>query len=160
MLSSLVLFLTLAGTPQTASAPSTFPSASVFTCSTVTRVQIEAAIGQRLSQGTEKESTFACTSTYSAVDISITISIRHLTKPLDLAAEIESLKAALPGSKLSEVAGIAEHVFALEIPDAGTQLHILPNGREYLLVSVLGLDDADHGFNAAMKIARALMDRQ
>jgi hypothetical protein len=157
MLSPLVLFLTLAATSQTTSAPG---SASIPTCSTVTRFQIEAAIGQHVGQGMEEQSGLACTTTYSTDDIAVTISIQHFAKPLDLAAEIESLKTAFPSARLSEVKGIAEHAFALEIPGAGTQLHVLPDGRAYLLVSVLGLSDADHGFNAAIQIARALMGKQ
>jgi hypothetical protein len=161
MLSSLVLVLALAATSQTASTPAEkSPPASIPTCSTVTRFQIETAIGQHVGQGMEEHSELACTTTYSTDDIAVTISIQHFAKPLDLAAEIESLKTAFPSSRLSEVKGIAEHAFALEIPGAGTQLHVLPDGSAYLLVSVLGLSDADHGFNAAMKIARDLMGKQ
>ena len=90
----------------------------------------------------------------------MTISIQHLTRPLDLPAELAGLKAAFPGSKLWEVKGIAGRAFALEIPGAGTQLHVLPDEREYLLVSVLGVDDGPHAFDAAAKIAHALMGQR
>lgn len=146
MLSSLVLFLALVSGP--------------LGCHAVTKVQIEAAIGQSLGEETNEHTEATCTSTFSSDDVAVTISIQHLAKPLDLAAEIKSLQAAFPGARISEVNGVAEHAFALEIPGAGTQLHLLPGEHDYLLVSVLGLNGSDHGFNAAVTIARALMSRQ
>jgi hypothetical protein len=132
---------------------------AIVTCSTLTRFQVETALGHRLNQDTEEYSRFACTRNYSADDVAVTISIQHLTSALDLNAELGSLKAAFPGAKLSEVKGLAERAFALDIPGAGTQLHVLPDEREYLLISVLGVGGDDHGFNAAIRIARSLMSR-
>jgi hypothetical protein len=123
-------------------------------CNSLTRPQIEAALGRRLDPGTEEFTKFESTCTYSGGGVGVTISARHLTEPLDLPAELANLKAAFEGSALREVNGIAQRAYALEIPGAGTQLHILTAPREYVLISVMG--DGDGAFDAAAKIARAL----
>ncbi len=129
----------------------------VVACGAVSRAQIEAAIGLLIAQSTQEQSRFGSTCRYSAGDTAVEISIQHLTHSLDLPAELERLRTDIPGSELREVAGLAEHAYAVEIPDAGTQLHVLPGEREYFMVSVLGLDAGHHGFDAAMKIAQAVL---
>ncbi len=131
----------------------------VTTCGEVTKPQIEAAIGLLLADGTEEQSKFSSTCRYSAGDVEVTISIQHLTESLNLPAELDRLRKDFPGAELREIAGIAEHAYALEIPDAGTQLHVLPGARDYFMVSVLGLGAGHHGFDAAAQIARAVMKR-
>jgi len=132
----------------------------VATCGAVTRAQIEAAVGLLLGHGTEEQSRFSSTCSYSADGVSVTITIRHLTQALNLPAELGKLRADFPDAELHEVTGLAERAYALEIPEAGTQLHVLPGEREYFMVSVLGLDAGHHGFDAAAKIAQAIMNRR
>jgi hypothetical protein len=160
MLSSLALFLSITAAPHGAAVPSTPQPAAVATCNVLAKSQIEAAVGRPLDVGTEEHSKFDSTCSYSGGDVAVTISIQHLTRALDLAAELGSLKASFPDATIREVKGIAEHAFALEIPGAGTQLHVLPQDREYFLVSVLGVGDGHNGFDAAAKIARALMHQR
>jgi len=161
MLSSLValfpVLLSLSPTPHAGSSPPPpRPTASVTTCSAVTKPQIEAAVGHHLDAAPEEHGKFASTCNYSAGDVAVTISIRHLIQPLDLTAEIENLRAALPGSVLHEVQGMGSRAFALDIPGAGTQLHILPDEHAYLLVSVLGVAH-NRSADAAATIARSAL---
>lgn len=159
LLSSLLLFSTSSAVPQAAK-PQLPAPAMVTSCGEVTRPQIEAAIGLLLTDGAEEQSKFTSTCRYSAGDVEVTISIQHLTQSLNLTAELETLRKNFPGAGVREIAGIAEHAYALEIPDAGTQLHVLPGDREYFMVSVLGLGAGHHGFDAAAKIAQAVMNRR
>ena len=146
--------------PAGAGAPQASPSAMVATCGAVTRDQIEAAVGLLVASEPAEQSRLSSTCRYSAGDIAIEISIQHLTQSLNLPMELERLRTDIPGSELREVEGLAAHAYAVEIPDAGTQLHVLPGEREYFMVSVLGLDAGHHGFDAAMKIAQAVLKRR
>lgn len=159
LLSAVLFFSTSSVAPQ-AIAPQPSRSAVVTTCGEVSRPQIEAAIGLLLADASEEQSKFSSTCRYSAGDVEVTISIQHLTESLNLPAELARLRQDFPGSELHEVTGIAEHAYALEIPDAGTQLHVLPGEREYFMVSVLGLYAGHHGFDAAAKIAQAVMKQR
>jgi len=163
LLSVVAVFATSVSSPSSGASGSgqmQISSAMVAGCGAVSRDQIEAAIGLLVAHSTEEQSKFGSTCRYSAGDTVVEISIQHLTHPLDLSAELESLRTDIPGSKLREVAGLAEHAYAVEIPDAGTQLHVLPGEREYFMVSVLGLDAGHHGFDAALKIAQAVLKRR
>src|SRR5579872_1869204 len=157
MLSLLFLSLALASTSRVP-APSVSAPSPIPVCGTVTKSQIEAAVGQLLNRETEKYTKLACIRNFSSDDVEVTISVQHLSESLDVSAEIASLKKSFPDSKLWLVDGLAGRAFALDIPGAGTQLHVLPAGNEYLLISVLGLDDAGNGYKAAMQIAHTLMD--
>jgi len=136
------------------------PGALALTCGSVARSRIELAVGQPLARETEEHSKFGSTCSYSGGDVSVTISIHHLTQALDLPAELATLKATFPGSELHEVKGLAARAFALDIPGVAVQLHVIPEEREYFLVSVEGVEDGHHGFNAAAKVARAVMNHR
>lgn len=157
MIATVILSMALASTTKaTVSAP--VQMAPVAACDTVTRSQVEAALGRVLKEESEKYSKLSCIRDFSVGDVEVRISIQHLTAPLNVAAELADLQKSVPEAKLWEVAGLNGRAFALEIPDAGTQLHVLSNDQEYMMVSVLGVTDDDHGYGAAMKIARALVD--
>lgn len=157
---SAVLFFSTSSAAPAAINPQTSAPGMAVTCGAVTRAQIEAATGLLFSNGTAEQSKFSSICSYSSGDVEVEISIQHLTQPLNLPAELERLRTDFPGSELHEVTGIAEHAYALEIPEAGTQLHVLPGDREYFMVSVLGLNAGHHGFDAAAKIAQAVMNRR
>jgi hypothetical protein len=146
--------------PAPGAAQPQMSSTMVVSCGAVSRDQIEDAIGRLVAESTQEQSRFGSTCRYSAGDTEVEISIQHLTQSLNLPAELERLRTDIPGAELREVAGLAEHAYAVEIPDAGTQLHVLPGEREYFMVSVLGLDAGHHGFDAAMKIAQAVLKRR
>jgi hypothetical protein len=69
------------------------------------------------------------------------------------------MTAALPGAKAREVQSLGHRAFFLDIPDAGTQLHILHGRGGHLMISVLGFGDATSVSAAAERIARLALKR-
>jgi hypothetical protein len=47
----------------------------------------------------------------------------------------------------------------MDIPNAGTQLHIVDGGSQHLMVSILGFGDASKVSGVAVQIARKAMTR-
>lgn len=161
MLAPLILSLILASNSKAPFTLETTTPATVPICGTVTKSQIETVVGHLLNRETTEYTKSACIFTFFSDDVEVSISIQHLAQSLDIPAELRNLEESMPASKLWEVKGLgAGRVFALDIPGTGLQLHVLPDGRDYLLVSVEGLSEGDHGYQAALEIARALMNRR
>jgi hypothetical protein len=127
-------------------------------CNSVGRPQVEAAVGRRLDPGTPEFTKLESTCTWSGGDISVTITVRYLTAPLDPGAELANLQSAFPGSTLREIYGLTERGFSLEIPGGGVQLHLLLGSREYVLVSVMGA--GERSLAAALSLARSLLSHK
>ena len=49
--------------------------------------------------------------------------------------------------------------FFVDVPGAGTQLHVIRGGREHVMVSVLGFGEAAQVSAAAERIARKVLGR-
>ena len=142
MLSLLVLLLSIS--------PASDDLAS--NCNSLSRSRLEAAIGRPLNPGTVEFTRFGSACSYNGGNVEVTISVQNLAVPLDLPAELRNLQTAFPGASLREVNGLGVRAFALEIPGAGVQLHLLPGPREYVLISLMGAGDG--AGEAAARIAR------
>ncbi len=151
MLPILVLLLSAAYSPV---------ASPVLACSAVPRAEIERAVGRSLQPGSEVTSAGDSSCSYSAGGVTVSIEIQRLDAPLDLPTELEQLRATFPGARLRRVPGVGAMAFAMEIPGAGTQVHVLPSEREYGLVSVLGLEDGHAGADAATGIAQAVLSHR
>lgn len=155
-LALLLLFSSTTGAASVAPAPQPHPLAL---CSTIPQSQVELAVGMKLEAAAPEYSRLTSKCDFSTNETAVRIAVQHLTDPLDLATEIATLKAAFPGSVLADVSGLGTRAIVLAIPDSGIQLHVLRGDREYLLVSVMGAGSAQHTFEAAAAIARALLRR-
>ena len=158
-LAYLLLLLSLVANTRPAPAPKAVPIKAVTACLAVTRADLEQALGRSFSAGKEETSGAESSCDYAADGGQVTIMIHRLTDALDMPAELASLKSAIPGASLREVAGIGTRAFFLDIGDAGTQLHVIRGNRDYLLVSILGFGDATRVSAAAEKMARKALDR-
>ncbi|HTA43793.1 MAG TPA: hypothetical protein VK789_15165 [Bryobacteraceae bacterium] len=159
MLVPLILSLMLASNSKAPAPPAPALPRAVPRCGTITKTQIETALGHLLNRETDEYTKLACIRTFFSDDVEVTISVQHLGQSLDIPAELHNLEESMPDSKLWEVNTVSGgRVFALDIPGTGLQLHVLPDRREYVLVSVEGLSEGDHGYQAAMDIARTLMN--
>lgn len=136
-------------------APATAP-----VCDDVTKSQIETVVGHLLSHETQEFTRQACIRTFFSDDVEVSISVQHLMQSIDIPADLRNLEQSTPDSKLWEVKGMAGRAFALDIPGNGLQLHVFPDAGDYLLVSVQGLTAGDHGYQAAIEIAQALISRR
>jgi hypothetical protein len=128
-------------------------------CGTVTRADVERALGRQVSAGKEEPEGAGSTCHYSGGKGMVTVTVQRLTAKLNMAFEIASLKDEIPESRVREVAGIGTAAFFLDIADYGTQLHVVRGETEYLLVSVLGFGDAPQVSAAAEMMVRRGLER-
>ncbi|MGP8247695.1 MAG: hypothetical protein ACLQVN_24680 [Bryobacteraceae bacterium] len=149
----------------TAAKPSSlgFPTA----CAVVTRADVEQALGRPVGRGKEDIGDDSSSCDYSAGSGIVTITVQHVRARLDVRAEVASLQRAIPGGHLREahlagtLAGTPAETtaFYLDLAGAGTQLHVIRGGHDYVLISVLGFGEADRVSQAAEKIARKALER-
>jgi hypothetical protein len=157
----LIFSVILASNSKAPAPPAPAIPRSVPICGTITKTQIETAVGHLLNRETDEYTKLACIRTFFSDDVEVTISVQHLGPSLDVPAELHNLEESMPDSKLWEVNGVGTgRSFALDIPGTGLQLHVLSDRLEYMLVSVEGLNEGDHGYQAALDIARRLMNRR
>ena len=109
--------------------------------------------GQEESHGAES------TCDYGAGNGQVSITIQHLSAKLDIPAEIESLKKSIEDSSVRMISGLGSTAFYLDIAGAGTQLHVIRDDRDYVMVSILGFGDAPQVSAAAEHMARAALGR-
>jgi hypothetical protein len=125
----------------------------------VTRADVEQALGRRLTEGKQEREGGSSTCDYTGRDGQVTITLQRLPAKLNIAAEIDSLKRAIPESSVRPAQGLGATAFFLDIAGAGTQLHIIRGGHDYLLVSVLGFGDAISVSPVAERLARKALGR-
>ena len=88
----------------------------------------------------------------------VSITIQRLMAKPDLQLEIAVLKRELPEAVVRDAPGFPE-AFYLDLPGAGTQLHIAHNSSQHLMISILGFGAASQVSGAAAQIARKAMRR-
>jgi hypothetical protein len=161
LLSEVPLLLVLASTPKpTVIHDHDTPALqSVTACGAISRAEIQRVVGRTLDPGRESRVVDQSTCDYSSKTGKVMITIQRLREKLDIPAEVESLKTAIPEATVRPVRGIGTCAFFLDIADAGTQLHIIREDRDYVLVSILGFGDAGHVSAAAERIARTILER-
>lgn len=127
----------------------------VTVCDTVSRTDVERALGRRVGNGEAGDSTCR----FAVANGEVTVSIQRVTAAFDISGEIEHLKTAIPDSRLRDDADIGAPAFFLDIRDAGTQLFVLRDKCDFIMVSILGFGDASQVSEAAGQIARTALSR-
>jgi len=135
------------------------PTKAAGACSAVTAADLERALGRRFGPGHEESRGDESTCDYGAGNGQVSITMQHLSAKLDIPAEIESLKKSIEDSSVRMVSGLGSAAFYLDIARAGTQLHVVREDRDYVMVSILGFGDAPQVSAAAERIARAALGR-
>jgi hypothetical protein len=133
----------------------------VTACSLVTRAEVEQAIARVVNEGTEEIDGQASTCDYATKTGLVSITLQRLTTKPNLPREIGALKKEVPEGNVREAPGFSE-AFYFDVPDAGTQLHIINvsnGGSTHLMISILGFGDASEVSGAAAQIARKAMSR-
>ncbi len=140
-------------------APRLAPSKALSACSAVTADDLERALGRRFWRGQEETRGAESTCDYGAGNGQVSITIQRLNAKLDIPAEIASLKQSIPESTVRMASGFGNAAFFLDIEGAGTQLHVIRDDRDYVMVSILGFGDAAAVSAAAERVARAALGR-
>ncbi len=156
----LVLMSVAAGGPV--KSPVTAPalkSGVASACAAVTKTDVENALGQLVGLGKSEAGESESTCDYSGGGGQVSVTVGHANQKLDAATEIAALKADFPQARIRELTGIGARAFFLDLPGAGTQLHVLRGEHDYLMVSVLGFGMADRVSAAAEKMARRALER-
>ena len=135
------------------------PSKAAGACSAVTAADLERALGRRFGPGHEESHGGESTCDYGAGNGQVSITIQRLSAKLDIPAEIESLKKSIEDASVRMVSGLGSAAFYLDIAGAGTQLHVVREDRDCVMVSILGFGDAPQVSTAAERIARAALGR-
>ena len=125
----------------------------------MTAADLERALGRRFGPGHEESRGGESTCDYGAGNGQVSITIQRLRVKLDIPAEIESLKKSIEDSSVRMASGLGSAAFYLDIAGAGTQLHVVREDRDYVMVSILGFGDAPQVSAAAERIARAALGR-
>ncbi len=125
-------------------------------CTAVTAEDLQRTLGISFRRGQESSSGKQSTCDYAVGNGQVSVTIQRLDGAIDIAAEIEAMKAEIPGATVRRV---GEASFFVEIPGAGVQLHVVRGERDYVMVSILGLGDAAAVGGAAERLAGAAVGR-
>ena len=158
MLIPLYLLAASYAIPHNVSASRPLPPLPLTACSIVTRTDVEDAIVSRVSGGKEDSEGPVSSCDYAAKGGLVSITLQRLAATPDLAAEIAALKKLVPEGVVRNAAGFPQ-AFYFDIPGSGTQLHIINDSHEHLMISILGFGDAFQVSGAAERIARRALRR-
>ena len=155
----LLLFAAAAVSGKPAVALKPAPSKAMGACSAVTTADLENALGRSFGRGQEESHGSESTCDYGAGNGQVSITIQRLRAKLDMPAEIASLKQTIEHSSVRMISGLGSAAFYLDIAGAGTQLYVIRDDRDYVMVSILGFGDAEAVSAAAERMARAALGR-
>lgn len=125
----------------------------------MTPTDLERALGRRFGGGREENHGAESTCDYGTGNGQVSITIQHLNAKLNIPLEIESLKKSIEDSSVRIVSGLGTIAFYLDIAGAGTQLHVIREDRDYVMISILGFGHAAQVSAAAEQLARAALGR-
>jgi hypothetical protein len=157
----LALYLVFAAAVSTTPAATLRPASAraLGACSAVTPADLERDLGRRFGRGHEESRGAESICDYGAGNGQVSITIQRLSAKVDIGVEIESLTKSIPDSSVRVISGLGSTAFFLDIAGAGTQLHLIRDDRDYVMVSILGFGDAVAVSAAAERIARAALGR-
>jgi hypothetical protein len=156
---ALFLLFAAAASTKPAATPLSAPPKALGACSAVTAEDLERALGRRFGRGREENRGAESTCDYGAGNGLVSITIQRLNAKVDIPREIESLKRSIVDSSVRMVSDLGSAAFYLDISGAGTQLHVVRDDHDYVMVSILGFGDATQVSAAAERMARAALGR-
>ncbi len=154
----LVLLSTFFAETRNLPAKRPFTPHQLTACALVTRADVEESLGRPVNGGDEETQGQASTCDYEAKGGLVSISIQRLTSRPNLQVEIAALREQFREGAIREAPGFSD-AFYLDLPGAGTQLHIVNGSSGHLMISILGFGEAPQVSGAAARIARKAMRR-
>jgi len=159
LISSLSLLFLASSNPSALPARPIVELRAQTACAAAPKAEIEEALGHTLSNGRESRTDTGTLCSYVGAGGEVTVLLQHATAKLDVPAELKNLKDSFPNATMRDVQGIGKRAVFLDMPDIGTQLHVIRGDYDYLMISVLGFGDATRVAPAVEKIARKAIDR-
>jgi hypothetical protein len=132
--------------------------ATVTACRAITRAEVIEALGRTVNDGSETTAGAESSCDYATAHGLVSLVIERVDGMPNLRTEMDSMKKLVPEASFRTAEGIGARAFFVDIPGAGTQLHILGE-HECLLVSVLGFGEPAEVASVAEKIARKALAR-
>lgn len=130
-------------------------------CAAITRADLERELGRKVSEAIAEEGPNRSTCDYSTRFGQITITAQKLDGAIDLTSAVRDIVAALPEaeSRLAETGVPNVKAYFVDIGTAGTQLHVVRNGQDHLLISVLGCGTPSEVSKVATTLAQLALKR-
>ena len=153
------LLLAAASTPRPAALADSSRVPLVSACAAATRQELQRAVGASIDAGKPRQEAGGSACDFIGENGQVTISLHHTVAPLDFATEISNLKSAMPEARLTEIPMSGVRALLVDLDSYGVQLHVLRNGRDYMLVSVLGFGNAGQARAIAQVIAQRALSR-
>jgi hypothetical protein len=137
--------------------PRSLPVKPAFTrhltaCDMVSRTDVEKAIGRQVRNGEAEADGQSSTCDFATNGGLVSITVQRLKAKPDLAVEVAALKKGIEGT-VREASGF-DTAFFFDIPEAGTQLHVIDGSSTHVMVSILGLGPGLEVSGAADRLAR------
>jgi len=131
----------------------------VTACSSITQEQVQNALGRTVGKGVETNGPAQSECDFRGPNGLVTITLHRLAEPVLLDRQQADLRAAFPGASFQPLTLEASRGFAMILPEAGIQLHLPAEPRQYLIVTVLGFGSGATTRTAAEWIAKAVLAR-
>jgi hypothetical protein len=122
-------------------------------CDVVSRADVEDAVGRRVGEGSEETEGKSSTCEFGTRGGLVSITIQQLTAKPDLAREVAALRKEMGEGTVRPAEGF-DTAFYFDIPEAGTQLHVVDGSSTHLMVSILGMGEGPQVSGAADRLAR------
>ncbi len=130
----------------------------ITACRAITRAEVIDALGRTVNEGAETTAGAESSCDYATAHGLVSLVIERVGGMPDIRNEMDSMKKLVPEASFRMAEGIGPRAFFVDIPGAGTQLHILGE-HECLLVSVLGFGEPAEVAAVAEKLARKALSR-
>lgn len=128
-------------------------------CDVVSAGEVETLIGRPVTRGPVRRVVRDSTCEYTAGEMVVTIAARRSATAIDLPAELGNLKKSFSEGTMTGVDGLGAAAILVDLGDAGALLNIFRNDHDYLMISILGLDDTPKAKAAVLRIGRSVLDR-
>ncbi len=135
------------------------PRCAVSACATLSKVDVQEELGRTFSGGEQSSEEAGSICDYASGDGQVRLLVQHAAADVDLRTEVQALRASIPEASFRIAEGLGAPAFFVEIPGAGSQLYVIQDQRDILMVSVLGFGEPERASRAAAALARKALAR-
>lgn len=126
-------------------------------CKSVTLTELERAVGKPQRQGVDRAGASHTACEFETSEGLVSVELHTAAASVTLQSQADALTKAFPNASFHRLTLAGSPGFAMNLPDTGTQIHILTADRTYILISVLGYPNSG---DAALSVARSILGRR